>query len=500
MRKLLFKNKKITPDFIIFTVYCILIAVGIFNHTPWRDEAQQWFLVQKLSFPQLIKQLAYEGHPFVWYAILFPFAKLGFPYTIMYVINSIFSVLLAYIVSFKFKESRIIKIAFLFSIPILAVFPIIARSYMLAAVLIISMFYLYIEDKDRNILKIACLSFLLTNTHVFCIGVSFGFGLVYLIDFIKGFKTRTKNANIEFIISLFIMISGAILLYFQLINSIKLSHFIPDSFTGDTQFGSRSILQHVRYFCEGLIRPWMFYTYYTYNKYFSHPIFIKLFISLSMFNVVFGCKPKGTTIIAICGLIGLNVIHVFVHPGVFSNYLGLFLVIIFGWIFSVAHNTKQKNNEILFTVNIILSVILVTGGIIGYFNVLNHRGASAKAISKYITKNKLENQTFLVYPAYSGQAVKLNISHINIYYPTVGNDLSYMPWSKEYSKVSTMTFSEIFHIAKKEQFYNQKEIYVLSEHEMLCVKPTEECFSPLFETEIERLENLYIYKIDIGEM
>ena len=52
-------------------VYCGVILVGVSHHEPWADEAQAWLLSRDLGYRYLVfHQLAYEGHPPLWYTIL----------------------------------------------------------------------------------------------------------------------------------------------------------------------------------------------------------------------------------------------------------------------------------------------------------------------------------------------------------------------------------------------------------------------------------------------
>jgi hypothetical protein len=66
--------------------YCTVILVGITHHEPWADEAQAWLLARDLGYRYLVfHQLAYEGHPPLWFTILWvanhwlhlPYASLG---------------------------------------------------------------------------------------------------------------------------------------------------------------------------------------------------------------------------------------------------------------------------------------------------------------------------------------------------------------------------------------------------------------------------------------
>lgn len=60
--------------------YLLLNGVLLWCYDPWRDVAQAWLIARDLSVPELFAQLRYEGHPCLWYLLLMPFAKLGFPY------------------------------------------------------------------------------------------------------------------------------------------------------------------------------------------------------------------------------------------------------------------------------------------------------------------------------------------------------------------------------------------------------------------------------------
>jgi len=51
--------------------YSTLLVVGITHHEPWADEAQAWLLSRDLGYRYLIfHQIAYEGHPPLWFTIL----------------------------------------------------------------------------------------------------------------------------------------------------------------------------------------------------------------------------------------------------------------------------------------------------------------------------------------------------------------------------------------------------------------------------------------------
>jgi hypothetical protein len=49
-------------------------------HEPWRDEMQAWLIARDATGPiSLLHNLRYEGHPALWYALLWPLTRLGGP-------------------------------------------------------------------------------------------------------------------------------------------------------------------------------------------------------------------------------------------------------------------------------------------------------------------------------------------------------------------------------------------------------------------------------------
>ncbi len=76
MKNWIKKNKEL----IVFVIYLTISFVLLFFHKNWRDEAQTWLIARDCSLFELISIMKYEGHFLLWYLLLMPFAKFGFPY------------------------------------------------------------------------------------------------------------------------------------------------------------------------------------------------------------------------------------------------------------------------------------------------------------------------------------------------------------------------------------------------------------------------------------
>lgn len=136
--------------------------------------------------------MKYEGHFLLWYIILMPFAKLGFPYCttniISWLITSVSVWLILDKAPFKFYK----RVLLIFTFPLLYLFPIVSRCYCLIplATVLMCIFYKDIEEKPlRYLLSIV----LLANTHVIMLGMV---GIA-VIDYIWKIYKDSKKISVK---------------------------------------------------------------------------------------------------------------------------------------------------------------------------------------------------------------------------------------------------------------------------------------------------------------
>ena len=168
MKKYIKENKN---EIIIMLTYIIItFTIAVFFHEKWRDEAQAWLMARDLNFFELLKQMKYEGHPFLWQLILMPFAKLGFPYITETLISLLLMWISVWLLLIKSPFKLFIKVLIIFSLPFIYLYPVISRNYSLIP---IALFIIAILYKNRNEKKIQyCLSILfLAYTHVLMWGL-----------------------------------------------------------------------------------------------------------------------------------------------------------------------------------------------------------------------------------------------------------------------------------------------------------------------------------------
>ncbi len=111
-------------------LWVTVTLIRVFNHSPWYDEAHAWTIAQELNLIEIIRLMRIEGHTFIWYLLLMPFAKTNFmyPYS-MLLLNWLFCFIAILILWLKSPFNNWIKFLISFSFPFLALYPVVARCY-----------------------------------------------------------------------------------------------------------------------------------------------------------------------------------------------------------------------------------------------------------------------------------------------------------------------------------------------------------------------------------
>ena len=198
---------------LFLAVYTAFLIVLIFRHEQWRDEAQSYLLIRDLSFPQLFRQLKIEGHPLIWYLILFPFIKLGCPIVIQNVISALCGILSAYLILFKLRPSiPFANVILLFSSPVLYYYSMIARNYSAAMLAFLFILSIFPERYGKHSLAYAIGLFFLVNISIYSAIMA---GALVLSDILlffleKGGVSMLKSK--KFLLVLGAMITAGLLL------------------------------------------------------------------------------------------------------------------------------------------------------------------------------------------------------------------------------------------------------------------------------------------------
>lgn len=200
--------------------FAVLTLIGAYNHEIWFDEAQAYVIARDNDITGITKQLGYEGHPILWYLILYVFSHLGFSCNILPFISVFFSFVAVSIIMFCSPFDLWVKCAVIFSGGFLYFNTVISRNYSLIGFFLAIIAAIYPKRKAHPI--IYGLSVMgLANTHLCVCGFVGIIGIYMIYDLIKDFKKNTKKQNISEISGLIIAGLGVLCLVLPLLESLQ---------------------------------------------------------------------------------------------------------------------------------------------------------------------------------------------------------------------------------------------------------------------------------------
>lgn len=208
MKEFIKKNK---INLVVMLCYSIITFIILLFHESWRDEAQAWLIARNLNIIDIFGQMKYEGHPVIWYLILVPFAKLGLPYIFVKIVSWLICNIAVWLILKKAPFNLILKILFIFSMPMIYLYPSISRSYCLIP-LAITIVAIYFGQRHEKTIQYILSILFLANTHVIMYGmVGILLLLFYIEELIQNRKTNLKEQKKKVYISLIVIIVGLIL-------------------------------------------------------------------------------------------------------------------------------------------------------------------------------------------------------------------------------------------------------------------------------------------------
>ena len=143
------KKKKEIILTVLLAGYLIFNGILLAGHELWRDEANVWLLARELSPLQLMKEIRYQGHPCLWYLMVMPFAKLGFPFKTISVLSYLVMAFAAGVFIYKAPFHPVTKIICLISPIFSYYYPVVARNYCLIALILMLLAVTYPRRNER---------------------------------------------------------------------------------------------------------------------------------------------------------------------------------------------------------------------------------------------------------------------------------------------------------------------------------------------------------------
>ncbi len=196
--------------FTIFIIYFLIVLVTSYYHESWEDESQGWLIARDLNFIEIINQMKYEGHSFLWYYILAIFAKL-LPYEFSKIIMIVIAGITGFLILTKSPYNNWVKLLILFNTVFLYYMPVFLRPYSIIPLMLICISIMN-ENPEKYPVLYGIAIAILANAHIIILGLAFIIYFKFFMEqFVDKYEKNSKKQNIKLIIGTFIAIIGMII-------------------------------------------------------------------------------------------------------------------------------------------------------------------------------------------------------------------------------------------------------------------------------------------------
>ena len=204
---------------LLVSAFLCLGFVGIMHHEMWRDELQPWLIGRdSSSIKNLFDNLRYEGHPGLWYAILYVLSRFTHDPAAMQVSHLMIAAGTVYLFARFSPFTKAQKVLFSFGYFPFYEYGIISRNYALGILCIFSFCALF-PMRTKSYLIPSSILLVLANTSVYGSIIAMSLGLTLLFESVIDERMRRSLSarKWDLISSLLIFAFGIVIAIFQVI-------------------------------------------------------------------------------------------------------------------------------------------------------------------------------------------------------------------------------------------------------------------------------------------
>jgi hypothetical protein len=438
----------------IILLYSAISIVLLLHHEPWEDEAHTWLVARDLNIISIFKQMAYDGTPALWYMLLVPFAKAGFPYISEAILHLTIAISAVTVFVLYAPFSKVTKVLFIFSYYMAYEYSIIARSYCLSILLLFLIATLY-GKRFIHPLWYAFLIFLLFNTNSHSVFIALSLTILFTWEFYR------DNTPVPFgKLSTLIMLMGGVLSFLQL-----LPH--SDSIDYSRMFGSIYVAPFIA--IANAFYPWhlSFITH-------SQPRLIITSLATAVFFVIILSlhKKPAVLFVMLLSFSGLFYIFVFVYfyPGAIRHHGLIFIIFLFAlWISKYYHYSHKKLPHIapdrnlpkisIVIINICLALSLPYSLKMHYLE-YKYLFSGSKEMAEFIKRNNLDTYTIVACPSPQASALLPYLPGKHFWYAGIEDYGTFVVYNTKFRDSTNISNSDVISRMEK-TFSRQSKILLL---------------------------------------
>src|SRR5579872_353891 len=205
-------------DGAVLVALAALVLYTVSRHEPWADEAQAWLIARDFGWWRMILgELRYEGHPPLWFAILWPAIHFfHMPYTYLGYLGGSIAILGLAVLIFFAPFPRVLRYLIASSFFFVYQYAVIARPYVLMPLLAFGAAYFYRKGVSR-ILAFGVCTALLIQVSSYAAVIAIALSTVCVMQFSSAWKDisdkdRKRVAAAGALIALSLVMVVAVLL------------------------------------------------------------------------------------------------------------------------------------------------------------------------------------------------------------------------------------------------------------------------------------------------
>ena len=437
------KHMSLNKQSFLFTgllTFCFfsLSLLGILHHEIWLDEAHSFILSRdSSSFWDLIVNTRQEGHPMIWYILLWLITKVSHAVWSMQVLHIFITTLSVFLMARYAPFGKIKQVLFAFSYFFFYEYNIISRNYALG-ILFVTWYAVLMCRERKNYVLIAFVLMLLANSHFIGLILSIPLALVCFLEM----KQEKRTSSL--LLTLAILFTGLVLGILQILpqeDSI-FSHLPKPAFFSIDRMRAFTVPFKAFYHFPDLREIYTWNTnIFTANKLIG--TFLALIFPFLLIKA-FGSRPLSLLIIVLSSL----GICLFFYTELMYNYtvrhwgyifLAYYAAVWLQYGLDQSSYTKYLNKLLpsFFTKDspwvsqsLFYSTLILQVSAAGYAYTLDLRKnfCNSKEAAEYIQHHHYENELLILSSFTSGAAVSAYLDK-PLYYPEYKGWGSYAKWN-----------------------------------------------------------------------
>ena len=482
----------------IFILYCITAGYTISHHELWGDELHSWNIAKASnSLFELISNTKYEGHPPLWYFILWTITLFTHDPTAMQVVHLFIACLLVFSILFYSPFPLFIRFLLPFGYFFIFEYSIISRNYSIGILLAFIICIIIHKQFKGKLLLYYFLLFLLANTHLLSLLLAASLHLYFLL--LNNERTKSKKVIPHLLVGIIILLPAAYFIFPPSGSALS-----PAFWTGKWNIGhiSAIIQSPLRAFMP--IPDWAEYnfwdTHFMISKghIFSLPMWV---VSLFSVGFIFLCilllrSNKKCLAFFLFNLSLVSMISIII-PFTNSRHIGFIFISLLVALWLYLYNNPVSKPQIRILLTLLLFQLI--GGAVAVSKDIKYVFSNSYQVKELLKKIPNEKPVtdywcLNTLSAFTGKS----------YYCTdLQKEVSFLLWNSELAaaiKKNNRYSSGILSFMKKEQV---NTVFLLSTQRLEKLRQMDDKLFSVFtvklidkrEGAIEKGSNLYFYKI-----